>query len=115
MLPKQHRLRLEQDIKTLFAKGKGVFDTVCGIKYRRNDLPASRFAVVVGVKVSKNAVVRNRIRRKIREVVRLRLPMVVPGHDVMFLVRSEALKKTPADLERHVVAVLKKAGLLKSV
>lgn len=112
MLPKPNRLHLDKDIKTLFAKGKGVFDVWCGLKVRKNGLAASRFAVVVGVKVSKSAVVRNRVRRQIREIVRLRLPELKPGFDVMMLVRKEAIDKPYAELEKHVCAALKKAGVL---
>lgn len=112
MLPKPNRLHLDKDIKTLFAKGKGVFDVWCGLKVRKNNLPVSRFAVVVGTKVSKSAVVRNRVRRQIREIVRLRLAEIKPGFDVMLLVRKEALDKAYGEIEVHVVSALKKAGVL---
>lgn len=112
MLPRPYRLHLDKDIKTLFAKGKGVFDVCCGFKFRKNGLDVSRFAVVVGTKVSKSAVVRNRVRRQIREIIRLKLPAIKPGFDVMMLVRKEALDKTSTELERHVTSGFKKAGLL---
>lgn len=112
MLPKPNRLHLDKDIKTLFAKGKGVFDVYAGFKYRKNGVGASRFAVVVGTKVSKSAVTRNRLRRQIREVIRLRLGEIKPGFDVMMLVRKEAIGKTYEELEKHVVNGFKKAGIL---
>ncbi len=112
MLPKSHRLHLDKDIKTLFAKGKSVFDVYAGFKCRRNGLPESRFAVVVGLKVSKSAVVRNRVRRQIREIIRLRLDVIKPGFDVMMLMRKEAIGKTSSELEQHIVAGFKKGGLL---
>jgi len=111
VLPQAHRLRHEKDIKTLFAKGKGVFDVVCGMKYRRNDLPVSRFAVVVGSKVSKSAVKRNVIRRKIRETVRELLPRLAPGYDVVFLVRPDAAKKTQTAIGEHALQTLKRSPL----
>ena len=37
MLPSPNRLRLDKDIKALFAKGKGVFDVWVGFKFRKND------------------------------------------------------------------------------
>jgi len=111
VLPAQHRLRHEKDIKTLFANGKSVFDPVCGMKYRRNSLPASRFAVVIGTKVSKSAVKRNAIRRKVREVVRGHLPKLAVGYDVLFLVRPEAAKKTQVEIESHVLQTLRRSPL----
>ncbi len=112
MLPKPNRLHLDKDIKTLFAKGRGVFDVRCGLKFRKNGLDLSRFAVVAGTKVSKNAVVRNRVRRQIREVIRLRLAEIRPGFDVMVLVRKEAVGSPYEELEKRLVATLKKAGIL---
>lgn len=112
MLSRAHRLHLDKDIKTLFAKGKGVFGVCCGVKFRKNGLETSRFAVVVGTKVSKRAVIRNRLRRQIREVIRLRLGEMKPGFDVMVLVRKEAIGKTYAELEKHTLSSLKKAGVL---
>lgn len=112
MLPKQYRLRLDKDIKALFAKGKGVFDVVVGAKVRKNDRKVSRFAVVVGVKVSKSAVVRNRIRRQIRAMIHNHLEDLAPGFDVMILVRPEAVNKKREEIESHLVNTLKKAKLL---
>lgn len=108
MLPGPHRLRHEKDIKTLFAKGKSVFDPVCGIKYRRNTVGKTRFAVVVGTKVSKRAVDRNRVRRRIRSAIEKHLSSLAPGFDIMVLVRPEALKNDAAALEARIVAVFKK-------
>jgi len=112
MLPHSNRLHLDKDIKTLFAKGKGVFDVYAGLKFRKNNLDVSRFAVVVGTKVSKSAVVRNRIRRQVREVIRTRLAEIKPGFDVMMLIRKESVGKTYLELERHVVDGLRKAKIL---
>ena len=112
MLPRAHRLHLDKDIKTLFAKGKGVFDVCCGLKFRKNALETSRFAVVVGTKVSKRAVIRNRLRRQIREIIRLRLATLKPGFDVMMLIRKEAIGKSYGELEKHVLGSLRKAGIL---
>ncbi|TAK04161.1 ribonuclease P protein component [Patescibacteria group bacterium] len=112
MLPAQNRLRHEKDIKALFSEGKGVFDALCGLKYRKNGLGSSRFAVVVGTKVSKNAVDRNRVRRRIRSVLEARLALIKPGFDVAFLTRPGVTKKDFAAIEAAVVSSLKRAKLL---
>lgn len=112
MLPRPNRLTLDKDIKALFAKGKGVFDVYAGLKFRKNDIAVTRFAVVVGTKVSKSAVTRNRLRRQVREAIRSRLPEIKPGFDVMVLIRKEAIGKTFEELERHVVDGLRKAKIL---
>lgn len=112
MLDASHRLRKDSDIKTLFAKGKSVFDSACGLKYRANGLPASRVAVVAGHTVSKNAVVRNRVRRRLREIMRARLPKIKPGFDIVLIVRVPAIRKTFAELEAVIDGVLRRSPLV---
>ncbi len=112
MLPQAHRLRLEKDIKTLFARGKSVFGSFVGIKFRANALPVSRFAVVAGVKVSKKAVTRNRLKRQVRAVVHEMLPKIAHGYDVLLYVKPQAVGKPFDLLQKEVLAGLKKAKLL---
>jgi ribonuclease P protein component len=112
MLPQKHRLKHEKDIKALFGKAKGVFDDVTGIKFRKNDLEISRFAVVIGTKISKKAVVRNRIRRQIRAMIHERLGEIKNGFDVLVLVRPKAIDVTRSEIEQHLIRAFTKAGLL---
>ena len=112
MLPAANRLRKDTDIKTLFAKGKGVFDSVCGLKFRPNGLAATRFAIVAGTTVSKRAVVRNLVRRRLREILRARLPTLKPGFDGVLIVRKPAIDKSYVELEKIVDSVLKRSPLI---
>lgn len=112
MLPSEHRLRLEKDIKTLFAKGKSVFGLMIGMKYQPNKHKVSRFAVVAGVKVSKKAGDRNRIKRQLRAIIHEMLPHIKPGYDVLLFAKKEAVGKTSEELRIQVATSFKKAGLL---
>ena len=112
MLPQAHRLRLEKDIKTLFARGKSVFGSLVGLKFRANALPVSRFAVVAGVKVSKKAVVRNRLKRQVRAIVHEVLGEITPGFDVLLFLKAPAVDKPFEDLQKEALSSLKKAKLL---
>lgn len=113
MLPQKHRLRLEKEIKTLFAKGKSVFGNSVIIRYRRNDFNFPRFAFVVGTKVSKKAVDRNKIKRRLRAIVYKQLGNIMSGVDIVFLVRKEALGASFAKLETQVHEALAKAKLVR--
>ena len=64
MFKQENRLRHEKDIKAVLKKGTSVFDAVCGVKFAPNGGEPSRYAVVVGTKVHKSAVKRNRVRRQ---------------------------------------------------
>lgn len=112
MFPLNYRLRHEKDVARVLKSKKGAFDSACGIKMTPNGLAISRFSVVVGKKVSKSAVVRNRIRRQYREIIRLRIPVITTGYDVLFLTAKPALVLDYAQKESGLVRTLRKAGLL---
>lgn len=114
MLPNIYRLRQEKDIKALFARGKSVFDIVLGIKFKRNNFSHSRFAVVVGSKISKRAVVRNLIKRRLRAVLEKHLEDFRPGFDVIILVKEGVTKRAFVDLESELLGLLERAGIKKT-
>jgi ribonuclease P protein component len=113
MLPTKYRLKREQDFASLAKSRKTAYSKFVSIKVKENALPHSRFGIVVGLRISKKAVVRNLIRRRIREIIRPLLPELTPGYDVMVLASNSALKSDFKDLETSVHDVLKKIGLFK--
>jgi len=70
-----------------------------------------RVAVVVSRKVSKSAVVRNRIRRRVYELVREHARRCTKPLDLVFTVYGDTVAELPqAELERLIVSQLQKAG-----
>lgn len=112
MLPQAHRLRFDSDIKTLFTRGKSVFGSWVGMKFRKNEFPVSRFAVVAGVKVSKKAVVRNRLKRQVRAIIQEILPQVALGYDVLLFLKPSGVERSFQELKSQVLTSFKKAKLL---
>ena len=112
MLPSHNRLRHDKDIKALFGKAGSVFDRVCGLKYKKNNLEQSRFASVVGTKVSKRAVDRNRVKRQIRAMIEENLHKITSGYDVAILVGPSAMAKSREEIEKSLLKSFKKAKLL---
>jgi ribonuclease P protein component len=76
-----------------------------------NDLPHTRVGITVSRRVGK-AVVRNRVRRRIREAARLALPRLVSGHDVVFIARPAAAGADWPGVKTAVEATLGRAALL---
>ena len=71
---------------------------------------ASKAAIVVSRKVHKSAVKRNRIRRRIYEIVRLRLPkFAVPTEIVITVYRPDITDMPAKELETAVDELLKRA------
>ena len=112
MLPKEHRLKRDQDLKSVFTRGGGGSGRFFYLKRYPNQLGVSRFAFVVGSKVSKSAVLRNKIRRRMREVVRLRLPSVRMGMDIAVVAKPEVRTVSSLDARQDLERLLKRANIL---
>jgi ribonuclease P protein component len=71
MIAREHRFHGYNSLSFVYRKGRIVRDRYCSLKYTANPRrQTSRVAVVASRKLSKSAVVRNRIRRRIYEQVR---------------------------------------------
>ncbi len=70
MLAKKHRLTKTKDVLAVFARGRAFFNPYFSLKILKNKTGKPRFTIVVSTKVSKKAVVRNRLKRIIRELIK---------------------------------------------
>jgi len=113
MLPRIHRLSADKDFSRLFSKGRVWNGRGLGIKAVKNGLSVSRIGFVVSTKVSKRAVVRNKIKRRMREVVRKHLPGLFRGADIAFIARNEAVTMEFADFANEILSLLIRSGLLE--
>ena len=79
---------------------------------RKNRTEANRVGITVSKKLGK-AHVRNRTRRRIREVYRLNEERFQPGWDIVVVVRSKAIDADFNQLTEAYLTLAKKAGILK--
>ena len=117
MLPKKYRLKSKKEIDQLFKDGKAVRNSFLFLKYKENNLSNSRFAFSIGLKYSKNATERNRMKRILREALKTFIENIKPGFDgTFFLSNGLNPEKKKIDLNDAKIAIegiLKKANLLK--
>jgi ribonuclease P protein component len=92
MFTKSHRFHGYGALKAVYSRGSSVRGAAISLKFlqRDNDKPY-RVAVVVSRKVSKSAVVRNRIRRRVYAELRHVSEAIPPGIDLVFTVFSDQL------------------------
>lgn len=76
-----------------------------------NDLGYSRFGFAVNSRIG-NAVVRNRIKRRLREAMRLRMGSIAPGWDVILIARRPIRGLSYAQIDAVCARLLRKAKLL---
>jgi ribonuclease P protein component len=80
--------------------GMGVYDRSKDFEGDDNNTD-SHFGFIISTKISKKAVVRNRIKRIIAEVTRARLNEIKRGLDVVFLIKPYVLKIDKIELQKE--------------
>jgi ribonuclease P protein component len=90
MFAKKNRLSKSKDVQAVFAGGRVFFNPYFSLKAKKNGL-MPRFTVVVSTKVSKKAVHRNRIKRVVREFLKLKTPLIFPA-DYVVIVKPALIK-----------------------
>lgn len=84
-------LRGKKDFSLLFRRGKKIESPLFRLIFLATELPYFRVAIVVAKSVEKRAVLRNRIRRRIREWLRKHMKAKSPSADIIFLVKKESI------------------------
>ncbi len=93
----------------VYGQGRTWTGDLVVMKALPNGLGLSRYGISISRRVGK-AVVRNRVKRWLREV--LRQTPLMPGWDIIFIARSTAASTNYHLLEKGVRRLLSRAGLL---
>ena len=87
----------------------------CLVLYaRKNRTATNRVGITVSKKLGK-ANVRNRVRRRLREVYRLNEEQFQPGWDIVVVARTRAISAPFDVLTEKYLELAKKAGILKEL
>ena len=103
-------LKLNHIFRRLYST-KGVADGYLVLYARKNRLESNRVGLTVSKKLGK-AHVRNRTRRRLREVYRLNEEKFRPGWDIVVVARTKAVEAPFDKLTKSYLSLAKKAGLL---
>ena len=108
MLAKKYRLRKKRDIEKVLKKGKSQTKDFLFLKFFANDLGKTRVGFIVSRRISTKAVVRNKIKRRLREAVKIYLPGFKSGYDLVFFARPGIDKKTFPEIKKTVEELIRK-------
>lgn len=112
MLPKKYRLP-SPFISRVAKSGRRIKKESLSISYVKNFLNLSRFAFVVPKSVDKRATARNAVKRRLREAVRVQLPQLAPGWDVVISVDSSIARKRSESIADLIRSVFVEGGIKK--
>jgi ribonuclease P protein component len=104
------RLRDKDDFERLKTSGQTRRYPFLILNVVPNRLPHNRYAFVTSKRLGK-AVIRNRTRRVLREIVRQVDPVLAPGYDVLFIARGPIVGQPYAAVNEAVLTSLRHAGL----
>ena len=111
MLVRQNRLRLGRDIDRVMSRGRYCAGSGLYAKVLTKPAAETRLVVVVGKKVSKKAVTRNRIRRRICGYFERIWETVGPGYDIVIVIREDLSDLPTPELETRLKQLARITGL----
>ena len=112
MLLKKYKLKKDNDFKKVFKSGKYEQKDFIKIKFLKNNLDISRFSFIVGLKISKKAVQRNKIKRRLEEIIRLNFKQINTGFDILVFVDKEIMEKEYIEIKEVLIYLFKKSRII---
>jgi ribonuclease P protein component len=109
-MKKRFRLKSRLDFQAVYTKGRSVANKAAVLHVLEHKARAStRVGFAAGRKLGK-AVVRNRIKRRIKEAVRLLWPRVKPGLAMVIIARQAAMDMPFLELQGKVEELFERVG-----
>ena len=109
--PRLVMLSRPQDFAALQGSGTSRSHPLFSARFLRTDLETTRFGLSTGRKLG-GAVVRNRVRRRLREALRAMAPSFQPGWDVLIIVRPAIVDVDHEALVGALRRLLQRGGVL---
>ena len=106
-----HSLKENSVFRRLYAKGKSAACSYLVVYCRKNGRQENRIGITVSKKLG-HAVVRNRVRRRFREIYRLHETEFSIGWDLVIVARTRAVGAPYVKLDRSFLSLCQKLNLL---
>ena len=106
------RLTTDKEYGEVYSRGRSVANRELALYFLKKDSDMTRAGISISRRIG-SAVVRNRIKRLIRESFRKNEARIKAGYDLVFIARQAARGKSFHGVEKAFIDVLSKAELLK--
>ena len=113
-MPRLVMLSRPQDFAAFQGDGTSRSHPLLIARFRRTDLETTRFGLSTGRALG-GAVVRNRVRRRLREALRVMAPSFQPGWDVLIIARPRSSRPTMMRWSGRLRRTLVKGGVARRV
>ena len=108
----RYTVKKNSDFRRMYSKGKSVVTPYMVVYTRKNSLPVTRTGYTVSAKLG-NAVTRNTVRRRLREIYRLHSGLIRSGTDIIVVARSKAVSADYSVLSECFLDCCSRLGLLR--
>lgn len=113
MLPKINRLTKDKEFDAVFKRGRSNYDKIVGVKIMANKADVNRFGILISSKVSKKAVIRNKLKRQIRDILFKENDFLKVGYDFVIITLPEIRDKDSAEIKEALLNSFKKLRLYR--
>lgn len=113
MLPKKNRITKKTDFDAVFKNGRGDKEGFFLLKCISSVCPESRFGLIVSKKISKKAVVRNRIRRQLYSVIASQIAKINKAYECVVVALPGAEKSDFQTIVKTLEKLFVKTGIVK--
>lgn len=111
-MDKIYRLRTNMEFKQVYEDGKNYWNRNLILYVRKNNLDYSRVGYSITKKIG-NSVVRNKIRRRMKEIYRLNFDEIKDGYDFIFIPKRNIVDISYREIESAMLHIMKLAKLLE--
>lgn len=109
-MEKTARLRRNSEFKTVYSSGKAYANSILVMYLLARSDEFNRVGFSVSKKVG-NSVVRNKIRRRMRESYRLNSGLLRGGFDIVFIARTRAKDAGYSEIEAAMISLFRRANI----
>ncbi|MCF7907191.1 ribonuclease P protein component [Patescibacteria group bacterium] len=115
MLPPKNRLKKTRDFNRIYRYGYKFFSPELILRWvKDNRKECSRWGIIVSRKVDKKAVIRNKIKRRLRAILRENINSWPLQKDIVLIARPQIKELSFSELKKRLEQILRKNKLLSS-